>query len=70
MPFARKAIDFSATKRIESGHEPPNFREGYEEWRVAFLKGRAGIYSLQVKDALAIAEETWRSGVGCGHTSQ
>lgn len=68
MPFARKAVDLSATKLVASGHELPNFGEGYGEWRERFLKGRAGIYSIQIKDATSVAEKTWRSGMGCGRS--
>jgi len=66
MPFARNAIDSSAIRRISTDHELPQFEEGYEEWRAAFLKGHAGVYTIPIKDAVATAEQTWRSGLGCG----
>ena len=65
MPFARSAIEASVTKRIASAHDLPNFEEGYWEWREAFFKQHAGVYVITVKDAVSVAEKTWRSGVGC-----
>jgi hypothetical protein len=67
MPFARKAVDASAVRRVASNSQLPNYEEGYEEWRQAFLSGHAGIYTILVKDAISAAEETWRTGLGCGH---
>lgn len=67
MPFARKALDASAIRRIASNSQLPDYKEGYEEWRQAFLKGHAGVYSIPVQDAVSIAEETWRTGMGCDH---
>ncbi len=62
MPFSRKAIDASAVRRIATNRELPEYKEGYEEWRQVFVKGHAGIYTIRIKDAVAVAEETWRTG--------
>jgi hypothetical protein len=48
MPFARKALEDSVTKKIASNRPPPNFREGYEEWKEAYSKKKAGIYIVGV----------------------
>jgi hypothetical protein len=68
MPFARQAIDESAIRRVASNSQRPDYKEGHEEWRQAFLEGHAGVYSIPVKYAVAVAEETWRTGMGCGHS--
>jgi hypothetical protein len=67
MPFALKALDASAIRRVGGSRKLPDYKEGYEEWRQAFLKGHAGVYTIPVQDAISVAEETWRSGLGCGH---
>jgi hypothetical protein len=70
MPFAREAIEGSATRRVARTHSLPKYEEGYEEWRNAFLNGHAGIYTISIKDAVSVAEKTWRIGMGCGKSSQ
>lgn len=70
MPFIRRAIDVSATRRIGISHSLPKYEEGYAEWRVGFLRGHAGVYTIPIGQAVAVAEETWRTGMGCGHTAQ
>ena len=66
MPFAREAIEDSVTRRVGSSRSLPNYQDGYEEWKNAFLNGHAGIYTISVKDAVSVAETTWRKGMGCG----
>lgn len=66
MPFARKAIDASVTRRVATGHSLPAYKDGYEIWRRDYSRGHAGVYVSSVKDAVAVAEETWRTGLGCG----
>jgi hypothetical protein len=65
MPFARKALDDSVTKKVASNRPLPNFREGYQEWKEAYAKKKAGIYIIGVAKAVSVAEETYRSGIGC-----
>jgi hypothetical protein len=65
MPFARKAIDASAIRRVARSHELPKYEEGYEEWHGAFLQKRGEIYTIRVKDAVSVSEHTWRAGIGC-----
>lgn len=65
MPFAREPIEHSVNRRVGSSHSLPNYQEGYEEWKNAFLNGHAGIYTISVKDAVLAAETTWRTGMGC-----
>jgi hypothetical protein len=65
MPFARKALEESVTKKIASNHPLPDYQEGYEEWRAAYSKKKGGIYVVRVSTAVGVAEKTYRSGIGC-----
>ena len=65
MPFARKALDESVTKKVASNRPLPNYREGYEEWKEAYSKKKAGIYVVSVSTAVGVTERTYRSGIGC-----
>ena len=70
MPFAKKALEASAVRRVGTASKLPDFGDGYEEWRQAFLKKKAGIYTIPIKDAVTVAEETWRKGLRCGSESR
>ena len=60
MPFAREAVERSVTKLAREG-DVPSFQEGYNQWR----KDCGGVYTITVADAVRIAEETFRRGLGC-----
>ena len=52
MPFSEQAVDASVVS-LESDQRPlPDFKTGYEIWREESLKGRAGVYSITVAEAL------------------
>src|SRR5262249_54834255 len=38
MPFAKKALDASVTKRVASNQSLPAFEDGFENWRSAYLR--------------------------------
>jgi hypothetical protein len=65
MPFARKALEASVTKRVASEHPLPDFQGGYQEWKAAYSKRHAGVYVISVAAAVSIAEKTFRAGIGC-----
>ena len=65
MPFARRAVDDSVTKKIGSERPLPDYEDGYGEWKDAYSKKRAGIYVIAVSKAVAVAEKTLRTGIGC-----
>jgi hypothetical protein len=65
MPFARRALDDSVTKKIASDRPLPNYEDGYNEWKEAYSRKQAGIYVVPVSKAVAVAEKTYRSGIGC-----
>jgi hypothetical protein len=65
MPFARKALEASARKRVASEQPLPDFQGGYEEWKTAYSKKHAGVYVVSVAAAVSVAEKTFRAGIGC-----
>ena len=65
MPFARKALDDSVTKKVASDQPLADYYAGYEEWKAAYSKKSAGIYVVGVSAAVAVTEKTYRSGIGC-----
>jgi hypothetical protein len=66
MPFARRALDASVTNKVAS-HQllPADYDSIYEAWRSAFVKNEAGIYTIDVAEAVSAAEATFRQGIGC-----
>lgn len=70
MPFARKAVDLSVTRRLGNTHSMPDFEPGYQSWREAYLHHHAGIYTISVKEAVSAAETTYRKGMGCDRGQQ
>lgn len=65
MPFARKALEESVSKKVASGQPLPDYEEGYREWREAYEQKRAGIYVVSVGGAVSVAEKTFQAGNGC-----
>lgn len=62
IPFARKALEGSAAKKVESHHPLPDYEEGYQEWSRAYAQKRAGIYVVSVAQAVSVAEKTFQKG--------
>jgi hypothetical protein len=65
MPFARGAVESSVKRRIASDQPLPHYEDGYHQWREAYSRKHAGVYIIGVKDAVTVAEMTYRSGNGC-----
>jgi hypothetical protein len=57
MPFTEKAIDKSVIKLIKEDSNLPDYKEGYDEWRIAFDNKQAGIYKISVSEAVEKAEK-------------
>jgi hypothetical protein len=64
MPFFKNALDDSALRVTRTG-EVPDYTDGYYEWRKGWDAGKAGAYTVTVGQALDVAEETFRHGLGC-----
>ena len=52
MPFARLAFVNSADQIVATVAPEDDFREGYAYWRAEFDKGAAGVYAIDVCEAL------------------
>src|SRR5437870_13231041 len=65
MPFVRKALEASVKKKVASEQPLPDYEDGYQEWRTAYSKKRAGVYIIGVANAVSVAEKTFQAGLGC-----
>jgi len=65
MPFARKALEASLSRQTGEGKPLPDYRGGYSDWKTAFSEKKAGVYTITVREAISVAEQTYRSGIGC-----
>lgn len=64
MPFFKQALDDSALRVIRAS-EVPDYTDGYYEWRKGWEAGTAGAYTVTIAQALDVAQETFRQGLGC-----
>lgn len=53
MPYASESLRRCLTKLESTGAALPTFEDGYQEWRGAFDKGKAGVWTVSVSEALA-----------------
>jgi len=65
MPFARNALEASLSKQMGKVKTLPDYRGGYDDWKTAFSEKKAGVYVIAVRDAISVAEQTYRAGIGC-----
>jgi hypothetical protein len=57
MPYAAEALK-KCLGKLESGNATlPEYQDGYEEWREAFENGKAGVWTLQLADAISGMED-------------
>jgi hypothetical protein len=53
MPYSGEALRKSLIKLESTGTPLPDFEEGYRQWRGAFDKGKAGVWTAPVSEAIA-----------------
>jgi hypothetical protein len=53
MPYSGEALRKSLTKLESAGDALPTFEDGYQEWRGAFDKGKAGVWTAPVSEAIS-----------------
>lgn len=59
IPVSEKTLEQSLiTLENEAYTEEIDISEGYEEWREAFDRGKAGIYTISISEIIAIVEDT------------
>jgi hypothetical protein len=57
MPYAAEALK-KCLGTLESGNVTlPEYQDGYEEWRKAFENGNAGVWTLELADAISGMED-------------
>jgi hypothetical protein len=56
MPYSGEALRKSLTTLESAGAALPAFEDGYQEWRGAFDKGKAGVWTAPVSEAIAVME--------------
>ena len=61
MPFAEDAFDASITEKIMEHAELPDYLDGYNTWKEAFEDGKAGIFSISIRDAIEAMEQALNS---------
>ncbi|UOQ72513.1 hypothetical protein [Hymenobacter cellulosilyticus] len=59
LPFSEEALTASVTHVVRHANTLPDFEEGYEIWREAFLTGQAGIFSVTVAEVMDFIESTF-----------
>jgi hypothetical protein len=52
MPYSAEALRKSLTKLESTGAALPTFEDGYQQWRSAFDKGKAGVWTAPVSEAI------------------
>lgn len=53
MPYSGEALRKSLRNLESTGAALPAFEDGYQEWRGAFVKGKAGVWTAPVSEAIA-----------------
>jgi hypothetical protein len=52
LPFSEKVISISAAKLVGQNNNLPDFSEGYNQWKEAWDNGKAGYWTVELKEAI------------------
>lgn len=52
LPFSEKSISASVTELVGQHNNLPDFSEGYNQWKEAWDNGKAGYWTIDLKDAI------------------
>ena len=52
LPFKDAAVQNSVTKLVHRSHTVPDFKEGYDTWKAAYLAGKAGAFDTNLRTTL------------------
>lgn len=58
LPFSKEAIDKSVTKLTGTTKKLPNYQAGYNQWKTAFDNGKAGVFTITVKESIDAMEKS------------
>jgi hypothetical protein len=56
-PVSKKTLDESVLKLISKSKANPEYLAGYKEWKSAFDKGSAGIFTIPVQEIVGFIEK-------------
>ena len=61
MPFAREAIDASVVRLMSKRQRLPSYEEGYVAWKQQAERGKAGVFTIPVAEAIEGIERAFSS---------
>jgi len=56
-PVGRETLDASVIELVGTDSLPPDISEGYGQWRAAFDEGRAGWFTVPVREIVQFVED-------------
>lgn len=56
-PVSKETLEKSCTTLVGNSAPNPDYRNGYDEWKRAFDKGEAGIFTASVSEIVDIVEK-------------
>lgn len=58
MPYEEDALSKSVTELDSETKELPDYQNGYKLWKTAFENGEAGVFSIDVSEAINFVEQS------------
>lgn len=58
LPFSKEALLPCLKERKEGANNDTSWKEGYEIWKEAFDAGKAGVFTISVKESVDFMEQT------------
>jgi hypothetical protein len=58
LPFSEESLRESVVELNSSNNDLPDYYEGYNLWKKAFDEGKAGVFTVSVKEVVDIIEES------------
>ncbi len=58
MPISEAAVRQSVTRKLRDDAPLPDFEGGYRTWRAAYDRGKGGIFTIPVSEAVATVAGT------------
>ena len=57
LPYSEESLTKSVTVMDQENGKPEAWEDGYNEWKAAFEKGKAGIWKITVSEAITSMEK-------------
>ena len=58
LPFSKESLKSSLTTLESTREKLPDYMEGYNQWKDAYDKGEAGIFTTSIKEAVDFIEQS------------